>query len=674
MRKFKKIAVVAALSMVATLFPAGKALADISTPVDKLNAPVEVLVGNQNPSDQTPSKLEVKAIFDDETSKLFSGICDGSFQSAEELEECEMYAQFDFSLDGGESWLSYDEKWDTLQKVGSYYEHHANNITLEENTNKAFSTCNLFDWMENDGAWSNDDEGYKKIIDKKYVIDHKYNEYQIPYINYNEYTVVVRSRSIMYYRYKHSDQNRYIYSDWTKSKPFGNFKADDKKGNLLINGDFEDGMKGWSDPDKCWDSVMSADCHEGRHGLCLCWPVYANNDGYKKVEDGKSTYIYQDVSLANYKAGQTAVFNCQICNYDQGDGDMGTASLIFIDKNGKTINSSDFTYRNPNWISRTIVASIPNGAVKARVKLAATLYAGSDVDVYWDYASLVITNDAVHPVMVTEKHNKWQAKSGDVLQLTANNGISTNPLDYDWYSSYESNATVDASGKVTMKADASQGVIIYATDKKTGVAGLYMINIEDPERVFVSYVGQTFATKNGAKVKVLTDGSKGNTAEYTPATKNGKVTVPDTVTVDGVKYKVTAIKNGAFKKSKVTEVKLGKNITKIDKNAFSGCTKLKKITIGAGVKTIGDKAFYGCKALKSVTIPAKVTKIGKSAFEKCTALKKVTIKSKKITLGAKCFKSISKTATVTAPKKLKNAAKIIKKAGVKGKKQKIKVK
>lgn len=305
--------------------------------------------------------------------------------------------------------------------------------------------------------------------------------------------------------------------------------------------------------------------------------------------------------------------------------------------------------------------------------------------------------------------------------LVANNGVSSEPSDFTWYSSYEAKAVVDENGVVTMKGESNDGVFIYATDKKSGVAGVYMINIEDPNRVYSSASNDTtFETEDGATVKILTSGNDNNTVEYAPAENSGKVVVPDEVTVNGTTYKVTEIKNEAFKNSSVTEVTIGKNVTKIgDKaflncksltkvtvsdtvksigkqafkgctklktvkigkkvttigsEAFSGCTKLTKLTIGASVTTIGDKAFYGCKALKSVTIPAKVTKIGKSAFAKCTALKKVTIKSTSVKFGSKCFKSISSAATVTAPKKLKNAAKLIKKAGVSGSKQTIKVK
>ena len=59
------------------------------------------------------------------------------------------------------------------------------------------------------------------------------------------------------------------------------------------------------------------------------------------------------------------------------------------------------------------------------------------------------------------------------------------------------------------------------------------------------------------------------------------------VKVDGVSYRVTSIADNAFKNNKkITRVvigsnivTIGKNVTKIEKNAFYGCGKLEKITI-----------------------------------------------------------------------------------------------
>ncbi len=187
--------------------------------------------------------------------------------------------------------------------------------------------------------------------------------------------------------------------------------------------------------------------------------------------------------------------------------------------------------------------------------------------------------------------------------------------------------------------------------------------------------GTTFTiTKNNIKVKVTSTGTSNPTVAVTKIANSSakKVTIPASVTVDGVTYKVTKVADNAFKgNKKLTTVTIGSNVTSIGKNAFSGCTALTKVTIGKNVTTIGEKAFYKCTKLASVTIPDKVKKIGSSAFSGCTSLTKatigksvtsieknafygckklktITIKSSKLkTIGKNAFKGINKKATIT---------------------------
>lgn len=142
---------------------------------------------------------------------------------------------------------------------------------------------------------------------------------------------------------------------------------------------------------------------------------------------------------------------------------------------------------------------------------------------------------------------------------------------------------------------------------------------------------QLSAAEAGASYQVVSEDEKQPTVVYTaPADKNvKKITVPATITVGGITYKVESVAPDAFKNCrKLTSVKISAGVQKIGKNAFSGCSKLSSVTIGKDVTEIGAGAFANCKALKKITIPAAVTKIGKKAFNKCKKLKTVTIKQK----------------------------------------------
>ena len=70
--------------------------------------------------------------------------------------------------------------------------------------------------------------------------------------------------------------------------------------------------------------------------------------------------------------------------------------------------------------------------------------------------------------------------------------------------------------------------------------------------------------------------------------------IRDYVLYNGIKYKVTAVGNGAFK----------------------GYKSLKKISLGSNITTIGKKAFAGCKQLKNIIIKSKmIKKVNAGAFK-----------------------------------------------------------
>lgn len=177
--------------------------------------------------------------------------------------------------------------------------------------------------------------------------------------------------------------------------------------------------------------------------------------------------------------------------------------------------------------------------------------------------------------------------------------------------------------------------------------------------------------KGSASYKVNGTDTKNPTVTYTE-TKDSKaktVTIPATVTVDGVTYKVTAIADNAFKGNKnVTKVTIPKNVTTIGKNAFSGCVKLKTVTVGSDVTTVGANAFKGCKKLTKVTLPENTTKIGANAFNGCKKLKTITIKSKKMTsktVDKNAFKGVSTKTTIKVPKgKTKSYKTLFRKKGL----------
>ena len=117
------------------------------------------------------------------------------------------------------------------------------------------------------------------------------------------------------------------------------------------------------------------------------------------------------------------------------------------------------------------------------------------------------------------------------------------------------------------------------------------------------------------------------TVTLTAATNKTTVTsltVPSAVKIGGKSFKVTAI----------------------GKKAFSGAKKLKKVVIGKYVTYIGQEAFSGNTALTTVSC------IGKKAFYGDKKLSSVTLKTTKLTsskTGSDAFKNIKSTCKFKVP-------------------------
>ncbi|MBR4759097.1 MAG: leucine-rich repeat protein, partial [Lachnospiraceae bacterium] len=108
--------------------------------------------------------------------------------------------------------------------------------------------------------------------------------------------------------------------------------------------------------------------------------------------------------------------------------------------------------------------------------------------------------------------------------------------------------------------------------------------------------------------------------EYRPATgfKDKTIKIPESVTEDGVTYKVTAIAKKAFKgNKKIQSVVIPASVTQVGNNAFEGCKNLKTVVIGKRIKKLGANLFKGCGKLKTVTIKStglSADNVNKKAF------------------------------------------------------------
>ncbi|MDD7888307.1 leucine-rich repeat protein [Flavivirga sp. 57AJ16] len=117
-------------------------------------------------------------------------------------------------------------------------------------------------------------------------------------------------------------------------------------------------------------------------------------------------------------------------------------------------------------------------------------------------------------------------------------------------------------------------------------------------------------------------------------TATGAIVIPETVTHQGITYRVTAIGDWAFYYNALTSVIIPDSVTTIGAYAFY-YNDLTSVTIPDSVTAIGDWAFY-YNGLTSVTILDSVTTIGAYAFYD-NALTSVTIPDSVTAIGGSAF-------------------------------------
>ncbi|MDR1473637.1 MAG: leucine-rich repeat protein [Lactobacillales bacterium] len=147
-----------------------------------------------------------------------------------------------------------------------------------------------------------------------------------------------------------------------------------------------------------------------------------------------------------------------------------------------------------------------------------------------------------------------------------------------------------------------------------------------------AFSAKTEHTQSNIKYKLFTPrlGKGGPTAEVTGVGTgefvDGKVNIPDQITVNNVTYTVTEINEKAFvKKYNVKEVTIPKSIKTIGKSAFADCRNLVSVTFAEDSQLTAIKmlAFVHCHGLKSIIIPKSVRTIEKHAFGECSHLQEI---------------------------------------------------
>ena len=194
-----------------------------------------------------------------------------------------------------------------------------------------------------------------------------------------------------------------------------------------------------------------------------------------------------------------------------------------------------------------------------------------------------------------------------------------------WSSGNINVASVNSDGLVTAIADGTATIYCTATDG-SGITATCTVT-----------VGEGTNSEKNTPVEIENisyifdeSGKTAEIAKRTGTSYSGNVSIPSTVTYNGVTY----------------------NVTSIGESAFQNCLELTSIDIPNTVVSIGDAAFWGCSNMVSLTIPNSVTYIGNDAF-RFTGLTTISIPDNVEVLNNCSFAGCSNLSSVTIGSGLK---------------------
>ena len=234
-------------------------------------------------------------------------------------------------------------------------------------------------------------------------------------------------------------------------------------------------------------------------------------------------------------------------------------------------------------------------------------------------SSTVTTTDNKKPASGSNPDSK--KPETNTTTNTNSNTSSTTESKSDGSSTEKTEAGVGTFSKDGAILTDTQGKAYYVIEKVT--TSQLKKNLEVADK------------KSGGKYKVTKVLKKkgktiGGTVTYmAPYNKNtSAMTAPKAIKIAGVKFKVTAISNNAFKNCKnLTTATIETNVTQIGSNAFRGCPKLKTINIRTkNLKKIGTKAFKGINGKATFNVPKGKLKKYTKLLKQAKAPKKAKIK------------------------------------------------
>lgn len=193
--------------------------------------------------------------------------------------------------------------------------------------------------------------------------------------------------------------------------------------------------------------------------------------------------------------------------------------------------------------------------------------------------------------------------------------------------------------------------------------------------------GCTAGKKDNLEYRLRPETNTYTVTAYKDLSSVTMLTVPDQI--DGITVTEIA-KHGLSNSNYLSEIILGKNISRIDSWAIRNNTVLERITVSddnpyfksvdgvlfskdgkillafpnlnaeryavpEGVETIADTAFYKCDNLKEVTLASTVKTLGNLSFLKAVSLEKINLNEGIMAIGDNAFLGCEKLSSLVIP-------------------------
>ena len=157
-------------------------------------------------------------------------------------------------------------------------------------------------------------------------------------------------------------------------------------------------------------------------------------------------------------------------------------------------------------------------------------------------------------------------------------------------------------------------------------------------------------------MKVMFDGNI-----FTEERKGGKfktiisISSYSKITEIELKDNLTKMPDCGFKNFKnLKKIIIPKTIKEIPPKTFIHCNRLEEVTMHDEINFIGELAFANCYNLKAVKLPKNITKINNGTFHECTSLTDMIIPENILEIGDEAFFDCTNLKKVVLPNNLYN--------------------